>query len=515
MAVDWLNVRATASIIFNIMTVQFLFGFIISYYIVMDNDIYSYATTIDQSSTDNKKIRYFYLGALLSAIPSSYASKYFGIRFTYLIASLAFSGLLPIVSVVQQQSNHDELFLSLLGLAGFLFGVVQIVVMQGACMVEILSQSCSMGRFYSFSQVCTILGLLAGTSLASKVGYPGSFPSINTFCIALAIVIVSSMVTFCGMYNLEQEIGVRERIASWSSRRSSLYRNPDSMRLSLLQDEPDFSIGGMKAGNGRLLHAPLDDREGGSFRSNRSSSVSMVQMNSWYPKDYLLTCFRWAYSQGGRAELHSLVVVIFISTIVINTLEYWSYSYYEQALGLSGNARAIGVTSTRASLCVGYAVSDFIRPVFALRQWRVVFSCSFGAIVGVIFFLSASGMPAASTGIEALATVGSIIIGAFLAPLLPLCTSVSFTLPDMTPGAGVALVFMVGFLSHILASSIIGALASSVTMQAAMMSLGIVVLLLPWAKSLPTPICLLIDIDAFHVVLPPDASARSDSFEWS
>jgi hypothetical protein len=131
---DWFNVCATASTIYNIMTMQLLFGFIVSYYIVENEDIWSYATTIDQTSDDDLRIRFFYLGAFLATIPAAVVTKAVGVRWTILIATLAFACLLPVISVVQE-SNHPS-FIFLLTLAGALFGVAQLAIIQGACMVR-------------------------------------------------------------------------------------------------------------------------------------------------------------------------------------------------------------------------------------------------------------------------------------------------------------------------------------------------------------------------------------------
>lgn len=530
---DWFNVCATASTIYNIMTMQLLFGFIVSYYIVENEDIWSYATTIDQTSDDDLRIRFFYLGAFLATIPAAFVTKAVGVRWTILIASLAFACLLPIISVVQE-SNHPS-FMFLLTLAGALFGVAQLAIIQGACMVEVIGQSCRMGRFYSFSQICTIFGLLAGTQLAQNVGHPGSFPSLNTFSIALATIVVSSLLTFWNMYNFVQEQGVRERVASWSSspRRSSfLLSGGDSMRASLLQDDEFIGGAGKHGGGGgagRLLHAPLEG--GGAEKSSSSSSSTgagaltaalhrLARTEQGNDGGFFFSGLaRWAWMQVSRPDVQALLVVTLVTTFVIDTLEYWSYSYFQDALGVTGGARTWGVVGTRASLCVGFALSDFIRPVFALRQWRVVLTCSAGAILGVVLFLSAAAAPAGAAALG-LATTGSILAGVALAPLIPVCVSVAYNLPDATPGVGVAAVLAVSYISHMLASSLIGALAEASGVAGALLTLLVVVVLVPAAGQLPTALCLLLDFDAFQLPTPigvqiAGESSNRDSYGWS
>ena len=544
--VDWFNVRATAATVYNLATMQLLLGFIVSYYIVESTDIYSYATTIDQSNDDDVKIRCFYLGAFLSTVPATYLSRVLGIRWTILVTSLSFAGLLPIVSVVQESSNERSVYLFLLSLSGLLFGFAQIAIMQGACMVEVIGQFCRMGSFYCFKEVCTILGLLAGTKLAASIGHPGAFPSLHTFSISLAIVVVSSLATFACMYNRVQELGVRDRVVSWSVRRES------SMRTSLLlqQDGYDSGGGGLLSddfggkgsivgvgGGGRLLHAPLDDSSGSSgggggasFRSYRISSFGGSPKGA---VGEIVACIRgdmrWLLMQLRRPEVRALVAVTFIATLAIDTLEYWAFSYFQQALGASGDARQWGVLAARVSLCLGFAASDIVRPRFALRQWRIVVACTAGAALGVVLFLSAAGASRTENGASSdgtvtpalgLATTGAAFLGLFLAPLLPMCISVSYTLPDMTPGTGVAALLGVGYLSHVLASSLIGAIASSAGVTAAMLVLLSVLLLPLLGGSLPTALCLLIDVDAFHLPTPQGVvmageSTQRESYGWT
>jgi len=229
---------------------------------------------------------------------------------------------------------------------------------------------------------------------------------------------------------------------------------------------------------------------------------------------------RWAWVQASRPDVQALLVVTLVTTFVIDTLEYWSYSYFQDALGVTGGARTWGVVGTRASLCVGFALSDFIRPIFALRQWRVVLTCSAGAILGVVLFLSAAAAPPAGAAALGLATTGSILAGVALAPLIPVCVSVAYNLPDATPGVGVAAVLAVNYISHMLASSLIGALAEASGVAGALLTLTVVVVLVPAGGQLPTALCLLLDFDAFQLPTPVGVqiageSSNRDSYGWS
>ena len=237
------NLRAAASTILNILCVQLLLGFIVSYYIV--DDAY---TTFESdpfenlSNIDNRKLVVFYVGAALSCPISAVSSTVLGVRWSVLVSSLLLAALLPVVSVVQTRSALSGApMLSLLCLVGVLFGALQTSIIQGACVVEVIAQRCVMGRFQSFSQICTLLGLLVGSMLSSGVGHPGSLPSTHTFIVSLAAICVTSALTFFNMYSRLQEGGVRERVVAWARRRGS--RTSQYSRYTVRLDRASIYFG--------------------------------------------------------------------------------------------------------------------------------------------------------------------------------------------------------------------------------------------------------------------------------
>jgi hypothetical protein len=100
-----------------------------------------------------------------------------------------------------------------------------------------------------------------------------------------------------------------------------------------------------------------------------------------------------------------------------------------------------------------------------------------------------------------------------IAPLLPMCISVAFTLPDMTPGVGVAALLGVGYLAHMLASSLVGALAMAAGVSAAMMLMLCVLLVAPLGGSLPTALYLVIDMDAFQIPIPDGVALAGENHD--
>ena len=233
----------------------------------------------------------------------------------------------------------------------------------------------------------------------------------------------------------------------------------------------------------------------------------------------------------GRADVASLCAVVTLTLFVVQTLLLWSYRYF-QLMGATGRACGYGVLALRLSLVAGFSASDFLRPRYNLRQWKVVLACTLGAAVGVGVYLSAFlvsgkavGLGGSSSGgggggvqvdaAVAVAVAGIVLTGLCLSPLPPLCLSASYSLPGMTPGTGVCLVLLCTYLGHILAALVFPLLGGRV---AALLPLLCVTLvpLLRCHVPVPTALCLVIDVDAFQLPVPHDVAVAGEraSMEW-
>ncbi|HNG81175.1 MAG TPA: MFS transporter [Burkholderiaceae bacterium] len=165
-----------------------------------------------------------------------------------------------------------------------------------------------------------------------------------------------------------------------------------------------------------------------------------------------------------RGQLLVIGLMIFAGMSAEGVMYDWSVLYLKQELRLSQPSAAMGYAAFTGAMALARFGGDALRARF---PERLLVRCSAALAAGAMALLLLSGHAGVSI-------VGYALIGAGLAPVVPILYNAASRTPGTSRAAAIAAVSSIGYAGFMVGPPLIGAIAQAVSLTAAM---GVVVVM--------------------------------------
>lgn len=159
-----------------------------------------------------------------------------------------------------------------------------------------------------------------------------------------------------------------------------------------------------------------------------------------------------------RGQLLVIGLMIFAGMSAEGVMYDWSVLYLKQELGMSQPNAAMGYAAFTGAMALARFGGDALR---ARYPERLLVRCSAGLAAVAMALLLLSGH-------AGLSIVGYALIGAGLAPVVPILYNAASRTPGTSRAAAIAAVSSIGYAGFMIGPPLIGAIAQAVSLTAAM-----------------------------------------------
>ena len=160
-----------------------------------------------------------------------------------------------------------------------------------------------------------------------------------------------------------------------------------------------------------------------------------------------------------RGMLLVIGLLIFAGMSAEGVMYDWSVLYLKQEVGMTQDAAAIGYAAFAGAMALSRFAGDALRARFPER-WLLRGGAALTAVSMAV--LLASGDPVVSF-------VGYALIGAGLAPVVPILFNAATRVPGASRAASIAAVSSIGYAGFMVGPPLIGGIAQAVSLSAAML----------------------------------------------
>ena len=216
---------------------------------------------------------YLNFGSLSSMMLASYMVRRFGSKWGAFICACLFAVCLPLVSVQPVMSS----FLFFIFLSGAMYGLLEVSVIQGAMLTEIVSAKPLLGRYFAVSSFGSAVGMLTGQLLSANDIFDfGNVAALKVFFVVGILSLFLNIFAFYFMYDLNQEKSLLARLAACQQRANHplLDRTSNSNVQNLLYASSNSAFDTFGVG--------------GDHRLNPDSSQSRFAAVGYHPVRYSL-----------------------------------------------------------------------------------------------------------------------------------------------------------------------------------------------------------------------------------
>lgn len=159
-----------------------------------------------------------------------------------------------------------------------------------------------------------------------------------------------------------------------------------------------------------------------------------------------------------RGLLLVIGLMIFAGMSAEGVMYDWCVLYLKQELGMSQSAAAMGYAAFTGAMAIARFAGDTLRARFPERL-LLRFSAGLAALAMAVVLLA---------GHPAVALVGYALVGAGLAPVVPILYNAATRVPGTSRAAAIAAVSSIGYAGFMIGPPLIGGIAQAVSLTAAM-----------------------------------------------